>query len=193
MPDNALDYDGLGDWFDAHYRNRGDRLFRLETLPAYAVDDDGEDFRRWVAGATEPTWSRKQPVLDGLREEHEAGLIAERVRIFTDRLTDYERYACEFGYAYNSRFEDIRVLRHGEHPIPHDLRMVDFWLAQDGDGVHVALMHYDETGRFLGAEAVTAPAELAAYRATRDDLLAAAVPFTTWWARHPELHRRRAA
>ncbi|MBV9314598.1 MAG: hypothetical protein JO100_12910 [Pseudonocardia sp.] len=74
------------------------QVFRLETLPLYTVDSDGEDFRRWRAGAPEPTWGRKQLWLDFLREEA-AGKTRTRVRIFSERLTDYERYACEWASA----------------------------------------------------------------------------------------------
>lgn len=194
-----MDYAGLGAWIGAHYGQPGDRLFRLEALPEYAVDDDGDDFRRWLAGAPEPTWARKQPWLDTLRREHDAGLHATRVRIFTPALTDYERYACEFGYALNAPAgEDIRVLRRGEHPIPDDAAQVDFWLASpipdEGQSQrhHVALMHYDELGRFLGAEEITGDAQ-DSYLRTHDALWPAAEPFGSWWAQHPELNRRRAA
>jgi hypothetical protein len=52
-------------------------------------------------------------------------------------------------------------------------------------------MHYDSQGRFLGAE--VAPADrLADFVRDRDRAWAAAEPFDTWWARHPELHRRPA-
>ncbi|MDQ2707704.1 MAG: hypothetical protein M3Z25_08750 [Actinomycetota bacterium] len=39
----------------------------------YIVNSDGEDFRRWQAGAPEPTWERKQPWLDSLRAEASRG------------------------------------------------------------------------------------------------------------------------
>lgn len=190
-----LDYQGINAWIGDHYAREGDRLFRLEVLPEYAVADDGADFIRWMTGADEPTWSRKEPWLKTLREEHDAGLRASRVRIFTPGLTDYERYACEFGYALNAPAgEDIRVLRRGEHPIPQLLHEVDFWLADTSDGsIHVAVMRYDECGHFLGADPVTGPTEIERYRDTRDEMLAAGEPFLRWWGRHTELHRRRAA
>lgn len=185
-----MDLSELGRWIGARYQDEGDRLFRLECLPEYAVDDDGEDFRRWLAGATEPTWSRKEEWLATLRAEHTAGLRASRVRILSARLTDYERYACEFGYALNAPAgEDIRVLRRGEHDLPTGLLEVDFWVAGDTD---VAVMRYDEYGRFLDAEPAAA-ASVSTYVRTREAAWAAAEPFLTWWHRHPELHRRRAA
>lgn len=177
-----LDVDGLIVELGA-YR---ERIFRMETLPSYAVDDDGDDFHRWVAGEPEPTWTRKQPWLDVLHAEHAAGKLRSRVRILSDQLTDYERYACEWGYALNAAAgEDIRVLRRGEHAIPAGLIERDFWVVDDD---RVVAMHYDRHGRFEAGEVLPDRA-VSAHLATRDTAWAAAEPFTAWWARHPELHR----
>jgi len=163
-----------------------EKIFRMETLPAYAVTSDGDDFRRWVAGEPEPTWARKQPWLDALRAEHDAGKLRYRVRILSEQLTEYERYACEWGYALNAKAgEDIRVLRRGEHQIPPDLIERDFWVVDDD---RMVAMHYAKDGRFEGGE-VLPDAALAEHLATRDRAWAAAEPFLEWWERHPELHR----
>jgi hypothetical protein len=188
VPSLLLDVDGLGALIDDNYREPGDTLFRYEGLPAYSVASDGEDWRRWLAGASEPTWSHKQPNLDALREDREAGLIQRRVRRFSAELTDYELYACQFGYAYNSQFEDIRVLREGEHDIP-DLLGLDYWLVSDR---LVVPMLYDGAGRFVGAGVLT-PDHLEAYQHDRERAWQAAEPWDSWWSRHPELHRSRAA
>lgn len=167
----------------SHYR---ERIFRLETLPAYAVTSDGDDFHRWVAGESEPTWNRKQPWLDVLRAEREAGKLRYRARILSEQLTDYERYACEWGYALNAAAgEDIRVLRRGEHDIPPGLIEKDFWVTDDD---RVIAMHYDGHGRFEAGEVLT-DRLLAVHLATRDTAWEAAEPFGRWWGRHPELHR----
>lgn len=164
------------------------RVFRLETLPLYTVAADGEDFRRWQEGHTEPTWERKQPWLDFLRAEAASGKARYRVRMFGEHLTEYERYACEVGYALNAAAgEQIRVLHRSEHPVPPDLVERDFWVVDDAE---VILMHYDEQGRFEAAETADDPGP---YVATRDAAWAAGEPFARWWARHPELGRRVAA
>jgi hypothetical protein len=119
------------------------------------VTSDGEDFRRWLEGATEPTWTRKQPWLDTLRKERENGQISTRVRILSNQVTDNERYACDFGYRYNGEYEDIRVLHRGEHEIPADLIERDFWII--GHSI-VVTMYYDQHGRLDGAEVATLPA-----------------------------------
>src|SRR3954453_4264412 len=91
-----LDERGLGDYIDRRYRAPGDTLFRMETLPAYVVDSDGEDYRRWLGGAEEPTWSRKRPWLDTLRRERRNGQMSRRVRVLSAEVTPYERYSCAF-------------------------------------------------------------------------------------------------
>lgn len=133
-----MDAEALGHFIDEHYNRSGDRLFRMEVLPEYEVTSDGEDFRRWLEGATEPTWTRKQPWLDTLRKERENGQISTRVRILSNQVTDYERYACGFGYRYNGEYEDIRVLHRGEHEIPADLietRLLDYRALDRGHDV----------------------------------------------------------
>ena len=79
------------------------RLFRMETLPAYTVDSDGDDYQRWLAGESEPTWERKTRWMDVLRRERAAGKVSSRVRVLSEQLTDYECYACEWGYALTPR------------------------------------------------------------------------------------------
>ncbi|MGQ0773015.1 MAG: DUF6879 family protein [Pseudonocardiales bacterium] len=180
-----MDAEALGCFIDEHYYRPGDQLFRMEVLPEYEVTSDGEDFQRWREGAAEPTWSRKQPWLDTLRRERENGQVSRRVRILSWQVSDYERYACDFGYRYNSEYEDIRVLRRGEHEIPAGLVEGDFWVI--GNAI-VVTMCYGEQGRFEGAE-VADPAELDSHVRTRDRAWAVAEPFAAWWARHPELHR----
>ncbi|PZS37492.1 MAG: hypothetical protein DLM62_18930 [Pseudonocardiales bacterium] len=184
-----MDAPALGRFINEHYNQQGDRLFRMEVLPEYDVTSDDADFRHWLEGATEPTWSRKQPWLDTLRRERENGQISKRVRILSGSVTDYERYACDFGYRYNGAYEDIRILHRGEHKVPSGLIERDFWII--GDSV-VVTMHYDEHGGFEGAD-VTDPAGLNRHLQTRDAAWAASEPFARWWARHPELHRRAAA
>lgn len=166
------------------------RLFRMETLPAYAVTSDGDDFQRWLDGESEPTWDRLNSWLEVLREERAAQKISSRVRLLSARLTDYERYACEFGYRYTGAAgEDIRVLRRGEHHVPSGLIERDFWVVDDTQAIE---MHYDQHGQFVGAELLAAD-RIDDYARTRDAAWEAAEPFAIWWARHPELHRRLAA
>jgi hypothetical protein len=51
-------------------------------------------------------------------------------------------------------------------------------------------MHYDLDGRFT--RAVVAP-DSSGYRDNWHRAWNVAEPFTDWWAKHPELHRHKAA
>ncbi len=177
----------IGQFFAEHYRGPGDTLFRQEALPEYTVDDDGPNFRLWLAGDAEPDPEWKGAWLDTLRREHAQGLRAARVRIFSADLTDYERFACDFGYALNvPAGEDVRILHRGEHDVPDGVLDCDFWVVNDR---YVIPMRYDEHGRFLGGE-VLPDEELDRYQHARHVAWDAAEGFEPWWARHPELHRR---
>lgn len=177
---DVLDAAGLGQRL-GQFKSR---LFRLETLPVYTVDSDGDNYRRWLAGEAAPTSERFWQWLEVLRARKATGKVSSRVRILSEQLSEYERYACEWGYAYTAAAgEDIRVLHRGEHDIP-DVIETDFWVV---DHAEVVLMRYDEEGRFDGAEVTTD--NLPAFLLTRDTAWAAAEPFDAWWTRHPEMRR----
>jgi hypothetical protein len=160
--------------------------FRLELLDAYEVDADGEDFERFLRGEPHSTPERKQPWLDRLRREHEAGILNQRVHVLSTPLTDYLRYECEWGYEPNvAAGEDVRILDLTEHTAPQGIVDHDFWLIDDR---HAIRLHYDDRGCFIGAEPV-AEDQLPRYRSARQAAIAASEPFTAWWARHPEEHR----
>jgi hypothetical protein len=161
-------------------------LFRLETLPQYLVGSDGEDYRRYVAGLPGPTMSRKQPWLDTLRAERDRGLYQHRVHVLQSPLTDYLRYECEWGYAYNAKAgEDIRILDTAEQHKPNAVLDEDFWLIDD---TYVARMHYDPEGHLLGGS-IAESGEIQRYRDARDAAWSAAVPFLDYWNRHREYWR----
>lgn len=172
----------LGDYIDSRLTRSA---FRLETLNRYDVGSDEDDFARYLRGEPGPTPRRKQPWLDRLRRERDAGIHNHRVHVLSTPLTDYLRYECEWGHAPNAEFEDIRILDTAERPRPDGLVDHDFWLVDDRD---VVRMHYDDAGRYLGAEPLD-PDHAPRYRRARDVAVAAAEPFATWWARHPEERR----
>ncbi len=178
----------LGRVITDHTRHSGADVFRMELLPAYAVLSDGDDYWRWLDGAPEPGWERKALTTDRLRERVATGVTSRRVRVLSAELTNYERYACDWGYAINAPAgEDIRILHRGEHDVP-PLLGFDYWLL---NGQTVLRMHYDDLGAFVGAE--DAPSLLSQVRREHDILWTAAEPFSPWWARHAELGRRLVA
>lgn len=185
-----MDLPQLSAWMDRHATRSA---FRLETLQAYEVASDGSDFRRYLDG--EPTWTpdRKQPWLKQLTAERACGFYRHRVRVVTHPVTDYTRYECEWGYVPNvAAGEDVRILDVGDRgwPSTGEFGTTDWWLVADDSGtVRAAVMHYTDDGRFTGAVDITARTLLMGLVDKRRDLWEAAEPFTSWWARHPELHR----
>jgi hypothetical protein len=178
-----LDAAGLGTLLRGAQRD----LFRMEALDRYEVPSDGGDYHRYLRGERGPDPQRKSAWHERLRAERDRGLRRRRVHAVTEPLSDYLRFEFEWGHALNTELEDIRVLPASLRPA--GLVPSDFYLVDDRD---VVAMHYDEAGKFTGAEVLHA-SELARYRKIRDAAWEAAVPFKTWWADHPQYHRRDAA
>ena len=84
----------------------------------------------------------------------------------------------------------MRILDLGERALPARTEAgYSWWLVADGDGAHHALaMHYSSDGAFVGAEEL-ARVTVQALQRSRDLLWGAAEEFTSWYVRHPELHR----
>lgn len=178
-----LDINELVEWLGQHHTRD---LFRLETRDAYTVDSDGEDYRRYLSGAGEPNAAGKQPWLDQLAADTDAGRIRRKVHLIRGPLTDYERYEFEWGFAYNVEAgERVRVLELNGERADRLAALGDFFVL---DGDHVLRNLYDDAGRFLGSQVVYG-GEATALRAITEWIWDAAEPFTSWWDGHPQYHR----
>lgn len=184
-----LGLDELGALIDQHHQRD---LLRVQTRDEYNVGSDGEDYRRYLAGEAEPTWSRKGPWLDHLRSLIESGKTWRNVHVLQTPLSSYLRYACEWGYAYNvTAGQDIRILELSSGDLFTWLTDVgDFWVIDDSE---VVQMHYDDGGRFVGADVIDDHDSAALHRSVAGLLWRQAQPFTEWWFAHPEFHRSTAA
>jgi hypothetical protein len=112
------------------------------------------------------------------------------VRLLHSPLPDYQRYACEWVYAYNTAAgDDSRVLDATEVSLP-EVKPPDFWLVEDAIDAQIAIMNYDDEGCFLGATHSDERVVIDGYREVRRILWERAEPFYSWWDRHPEHHRR---
>lgn len=176
------DPDALGAFCDSAQRT----LFRLETLPAYEDSSDGSDYQRYMRGEPGPDPERKAAWHKVLQADLDRGVITRRVRVIHSPPTAYELYSCEWGYAQNAAWEDIRVAEVGSRPGVALLDAgPDFWLV---DGQRAAVMHYSAAGAYLGfTEADAAGAERCAAIADAAWLLS--VPFAAWWDDHRQLWR----
>ncbi|NGO69052.1 DUF6879 family protein [Streptomyces boncukensis] len=161
-----LDGDDWRRFFDAYERD----AWRLETLPAYGVASESEEFARFLETGRldippHDTW------LTRVRAFRDTGRTIGRVHVLTQPLTDYLRYEMAV-YAFTSQAgEDIRILdlTHQENP---GLPRQDFWLFDDSK---VVLMHYDAVGTQTSRKLYEG--DPAPYVAARKLAVSASVPF----------------
>lgn len=166
-------------------------LLRVQTLDHYRVTSDDEDYQRYLDGESAPTAAGKREWLGRLRTDTAAGRLRRNIHIVRTPLTPYLRYQFEWCYVPNTAAgQDIRVLDVTETPAATALLNVGDLAVVEGR--HVARLHYDVTGDYQGAVAAGDDAAVA-YIALAEVAWGLATPFTTWWAQHPQYHRRNTA
>ncbi|PRX99122.1 DUF6879 family protein [Allonocardiopsis opalescens] len=160
--------------------------FRLETLPVYDVPGEADRKARYFAGESMEPDDATREYLEMMQAEISSGKRWHKVHVLTRPLTPYLRFECEAGYAISTRYgQEVGILDITDRAAPPALVGVgDFWLF---DNETVALLRYED-GRFLGAE-LAPTSVIPQYRTARDVAEASAVPFTEWWAAHPEYRR----
>lgn len=149
------------DEFDALFDRFRRSAFRLETLPAYLVDEEAARIAAFKAGEARPERSvRTNPWLARIAWTTVAdGKDWRRIRVLDDPLTDYQQYQLP-GYLESQACGDqVRII--GRDDIPGES---DYWLfdaSDSGDGASAVILSYDPAGRFLGFDPVPAPGEVA--------------------------------
>lgn len=178
-------------WLREHRKTPGDML-RVQTLPQYGVPSDDEDYRRYVAGEAAPASKHRGGWFLKLEAERAAGQTRRNLHV-VDGMTDYLRYAFEWGYAYNVEHgQRVRILDVSESPVGAAmLRLGDYWVVE---GQHVVQCRYTPEGvpdGLVRVEAAGAQGYIAAGEMAWDQ----GIDFEAWWGAHPEYHRtaRRAA
>lgn len=146
--------------------------FRLELLDRYTVEEEDEPLRRYRAGQPQdPSW--REPWAQFVRDAVRHGKRVSRVHVVDEPLSEYLEFEFTCGYPANvAAGEAVRVFMLSEYPLLTFPRR-DFWLFDD---VVAAVMDYDDNGSFLGADATSAPVELARYQHVRDYLVNESVP-----------------
>jgi hypothetical protein len=131
---------------------------RAETLRAYNVPVEADALKAFELGQRLPERSAQtNPWLARIRDTTRAGKAWSRYRLISWPLTTYERFQFHFGYPPSVKMgEKIWVADRAAHS---DLGgLSDFWLFDAGtDQVFAALMFYDESGAYLGAEVTASP------------------------------------
>jgi len=134
--------------------------FRLEVRDRYDAPNEREPLRRFLAGDPDLAWF--QNWLNTIRAATAEGRRFMRVRVVSLSLTDYSRFGLWCSQHTNAAGEEIRYLRRDQ---AEGLPDYDYWLF---DSRKLALMHYDDADRFLGAEIVEEPATVVQHGYWRD-------------------------
>jgi hypothetical protein len=162
-------------------------LFRLEALDRYQAAGEEHLLAAYLRG------DRVRPFDQGLedwlqrrREEYATGRRRTRVHAIGGPLTPYLAFEIEWAYtACAEAGEDIRILhRDAWAQTPFGSRPSDFYILDDRT---VVVMAYDDAARWVGGELITAPEQVARFRALRDQALAAAVALDEYLATPPAL------
>ena len=165
----------LGELFDTFERE----AFRLETLDDYGKSGNIDAYRAFLAGGQQSD-DYNASWVEEVRSHTGKGKRVYRVHILSRPLTDYLRFELGWGYRKNmSGGEEFFILDTTDRPSPLE-NVPDFWFF---DSETVAVMNYDETGKFVGSDVL--PSERTAeFIRHRDTALAHAEPFSDWWAKY---------
>lgn len=165
----------LGELFDTFERE----AFRLETLDDYGRSGNVDAYQAFLAGELQPD-DYNADWVEELRSHTEMGRRVYRVHILSRPLTDYLRFELGWGYRTNmSGGEEFFILDTTDRPNPLE-NVPDFWAF---DSASVAVMNYDETGKFVGSDVLPSERTVEFIR-YRDVALSHAKPFSDWWAEH---------
>lgn len=188
LPEIADLHINLGEFIAAHHRTD---LLRVQTLDHYGVASDGDDYHRYLDGASEPAAPGKDKWLEQLRIDTYAGRLRRNVHIVCSEISSYLRYQFEWCYVPNSKAGQlIRVLDLSATPAAAALFKVGDFVVVEGR--HVARMRYTPCGEYQGAVAIGDDAAIG-YVALAELAWNLAIPFEKWWPARPELHRHHVA
>jgi hypothetical protein len=151
--------------------------WRLETLDWYTSPVTEARLARFLAGE-QVTAAERAGWLSMLRRDAAAGKTLARVHVIAEPLTDYLRYELACYESSAAAGEDIRILP-AELGAELGVPGFDFWLF---DETWVALQHYAERGRWLGAQVISDPYFVAEARRWRDAAMSRAIPLDAYQA-----------
>jgi len=142
--------------------------FRFETLATYDVEEEKEEFEKFLAGEPmPPEWSDNPWV----RAITSRGKAIARVHVLRSPLTDYLRYELAAYPGNVAAGENIGIIDLSKQDVS-GLPDHDFWLFDDSE---VYRMFYAPDGKFEGAELLPAD-RLPEYRRYREIAQANAAP-----------------
>ncbi|MEU3690477.1 DUF6879 family protein [Streptomyces narbonensis] len=148
--------------------------FHLELRDDYSVPDEESPFTSWTRGES-VDYSFMESWTQLIRSATSEGKTVRRVRVITEPHTPYIQWEHETTGINDEAGEDIRWLPRHRLPegITFPMQGNDWWLYDDK---LLAVGHFDDEGRVLGSEVITAPDVVAECVRVRDLLWGLAIP-----------------
>lgn len=161
--------------FWEYFENFRTVAWRWEAQPVYTMPSEHDNITNFLAGKPKPA-THNAAWHEDIRTWAHHGKTLERVRVFSEPLTDYQRYQAEWTIPGNvAAGEDVRI-------IPADvagqcgLPTYDFWIIDTTIVVH---LNFDDAGRLVDRELINNP-DLAQYQGWQQLAIAHSVPFREW-------------
>ncbi|MGX7670442.1 DUF6879 family protein [Plantactinospora sp. DSM 117369] len=151
------------------------RAWHLELRDTYRVVEEDEPFTKWLQGIPDD-YAWREGWLSFVHGVTDNGTQIQRLRIVTEPLSDYMRWALEMDPANITAGEEIRYLPR-QAATGTSLPAEDCWLFDD-DKLLLSLFQPD--GRGAGYAEADDPELLTTYRAVRDQLWPQATPYAQY-------------
>jgi hypothetical protein len=146
---------------------------RIETLPAYSVEEERAQFEHYLAGEPLPA-NRNEEWANNIRACVADGKYMGRVHIIDHVLTPYLQFEIDWYYAINgSAGEDIRFIYREDVPA---VTYTDTWLFDD---TVVVDLSYNDKGELLYINRNDSPERLDQARTAWREFYARSFPLTT--------------
>jgi hypothetical protein len=158
--------------FSCLFQSFKERAFRLETLDLYSVQEEAENYRRFLKGDRPPA-SNNEEWCQLIKGNVTAGKVMERIHVVSVPLTPYVKFEIDWGYVHSrAAGEQIRMLDRTR--VPKELGSVrDFWLF---DEKVLVFMCYQKDGAFVGAEIENDPGVISEHIMIERRLLSLSLP-----------------
>lgn len=154
--------------------------FRLEAKPSYVVAGETERMEAFQRGEPRPERSvRTSPWLARIAVTTvSAGKRWQRVTVLAVPLTGYQRYRITGLIESQAAGEEILIA-----PARLFANVHDFWLFDAGmASARLAVLRYDDQGRYLGVDITANDKAIAEHTAARDLAVAHSLPLNRWLA-----------
>lgn len=168
---------GRGNWLsreDYYQRaNSGRKIFRLQVYPVYKVEQERENFQRFLETGIREIDPADEPGLVRLRERIAEGMSIHRVYVVEPPFTDYQRYVFRFYHHTCEAGEDLRIIDLSSQSNP-GLPDYDFMLIENTTAIK---LHYERhDGTQIGPELLP-DADISEFIRYQDLAIKNSIPF----------------